>query len=80
MLLKLARGVFCFGDAAYFGSGPGRGLRVPAVAVAPTTSGRGYMILAADGNVLPFGDAQSYGSALGAGPVSGFAGRLLPKH
>jgi hypothetical protein len=72
-------GIFCFGDAAFLGSGPGRGLRVPAVAAAATTTGRGYALLAADGTVLAFGDAQSYGSALGAGPIVGFAGRLLPK-
>ena len=72
-------GIFCFGDAAFHGSGPGRGLRVPAVAAAATTTGRGYALLAADGTVLAFGDAQSYGSALGAGPIVGFAGRLLPR-
>ena len=36
---------------------------VPAVAMLPTTSGHGYALLAADGTVLPFGDAQSYGTA-----------------
>ena len=53
---------------------------ISAVAMASTTSGRGYALLSADGNVLAFGDAQSYGTAQTIAPVVGFAGLLLPRH
>ena len=60
--------------------GPRAGPARPRGRDASTTTGHGYALLAADGTVLPFGDAQSYGAATGVGPVVGFAGRLLPKH
>jgi hypothetical protein len=33
----------------------------PVVAIAPTPSGRGYWLTAADGAVFGYGDAQYYG-------------------
>jgi hypothetical protein len=37
-------------------------LALPVVAIAPTPSGRGYWLAAADGRVLPYGDARYYGA------------------
>ena len=61
-------GVFAFGDAGYFGSIPGIGFgpadgvgarasNVPVVGMVPSTDGKGYFMVAADGGVFSFGDA-----------------------
>jgi hypothetical protein len=63
--------VFAFGDAPFLGSATGR-LSAPAVQLEPTPSGRGYWIVSAGGEVVPFGDATFLGGtappALGAPP------------
>jgi hypothetical protein len=67
-------GVFSFGDAAFYGSLPGLGVRpsAPVVGGATTPTGRGYWQCSADGGVFCFGDAQFRGSMGGqslAAPV-----------
>jgi hypothetical protein len=47
-------GIFTFGNARFFGSGAGAGLRLPVVSMARTPSGDGYWLAAADGTVLAF--------------------------
>jgi peptidoglycan/xylan/chitin deacetylase (PgdA/CDA1 family) len=54
--------VFAFGDARYFGGMGGRRLDQPVVAMAPTPTGRGYWLVAADGGIFAFGDAHYFGS------------------
>jgi hypothetical protein len=57
-------GIFSLGDAVFYGSLPGRGVRVSdAVGMAATPSGHGYWIYASDGGVFSFGDAGFFGSA-----------------
>jgi hypothetical protein len=53
-------GVFAFGDASFIGAAVGQ-LRSPAVHLEPTPSGKGYWVLSAAGEVLPFGDAPFRG-------------------
>jgi hypothetical protein len=50
------------GDAGFFGSQGGKPLKAPVVGMAPTPSGQGYWLVAADGGVFSFGDAGFYGS------------------
>ena len=74
-LLGSDGGVFSYGDAKFYGSpgqiNPGLApggtnsvepLNAPAVAIAPSATGKGYWFVAADGGVFAFGDAQFYGS------------------
>ena len=74
-------GVFSFGDAAFYGSIPGLGispddspvlprLNAPIVGMVPTTDGKGYFLVAADGGVFAFGDATFEGSCPGIGGCS----------
>jgi hypothetical protein len=60
-------GVFSFGDAKYYGSAPGLGLKLakPIVALAPSRDRGGYWMVGADGGVLGFGDSYYYGSLPG---------------
>jgi len=59
-------GVFCFGDAVFYGSIPGLRpvitLNSPIVSGAVTNSGKGYWLCAADGGIFSFGDARFLGS------------------
>ncbi len=56
-------GVFTAGNAQFYGSVPGLGLRInDATGITPTADGAGYWVLGADGGVFTFGDAQFYGS------------------
>jgi hypothetical protein len=57
-----ATGGAAFGDASDYGSMRGRALAQPIVGMAPTTSGRGYWLVARDGGIFSFGDAKFYGS------------------
>ncbi|MGH9153874.1 MAG: hypothetical protein ACRD03_16110, partial [Acidimicrobiales bacterium] len=69
-------GVFAFGDAAWLGTPTDVDLRRAVVDLAPTPSGRGYRLAAADGGVFAYGDAGYHGSALGQagnGSVVGIA-------
>jgi lipoprotein-anchoring transpeptidase ErfK/SrfK len=54
-----------FGAAGFYGSTQGRSLAAPIVGSAPTPSGKGYWIVAADGGVFSYGDAAFYGSTGG---------------
>ena len=51
-----------FGDAVDQGSMQGRALARPVVGMAPTRSGRGYWLVAADGGIFNYGDAKFFGS------------------
>ena len=57
--------MFCFGDAAFFGSTGAIRLNQPIVGISPTSSGQGYWLVASDGGVFAFGDAGFVGSAVG---------------
>jgi hypothetical protein len=82
-------GVFAFGDAGFYGSIPGLGL-LPAgsqgphalnasiVGMVPSADGFGYFMVAADGGVFAFGDAQYEGSCPGIGGCSGAAIAVMP--
>lgn len=74
-LLGADGGIFAFGDAAFHGSIQGivnglfsdgrlatSWLDAPIVGIAPTSSGRGYWLTAADGGMFSFGDAEFHGS------------------
>ena len=67
--------MFAFGDAAFLGSLPGRGIHVGnVVGIAATPSGAGYWVIGGDGIVYAFGDAPNFGSATGTlSPVSGIS-------
>jgi hypothetical protein len=72
-------GVFNFGDASFYGNtytdgltglGGARPLAKPILSIVPTPDGMGYWLLAADGGVFDFGNAQFWGS----GPAFGNTG------
>jgi hypothetical protein len=68
--------VFTFGDATFHGSLGAIHLNSPIVGVAPTATGNGYWLVAADGGVFTFGDAAFQGSLGGAAlnaPIVGAA-------
>ena len=69
-------GVFCFGDAQFFGSTGSIKLVKPVVGMAPTPTGRGYWLVASDGGVFCFGDATFFGSAASQ-PVRSPVGGLV---
>ena len=82
-------GVFAFGDAGFYGSLPGLGiapagsgqareLNAPIVGMVPSADSRGYFMVAADGGVFAFGDAQFEGSCPGIGGCAGTAVSVLP--
>ena len=82
-------GVFAFGDAGFYGSIPGIGiapagsgalpaLNAPIVGMVPSADSRGYFMVAADGGVFAFGDAQFEGSCPGRGGCTGSAVSVLP--
>ena len=69
-------GVFAFGDTGFYGSIPGLGLHpagsglpnslnAPIVGMVPSTDDGGYFMVASDGGVFAFGDAQFAGSVPG---------------
>jgi hypothetical protein len=69
-------GVFAFGDSQYLGSLPGLGfhpagsglphsLNKPVVGLVPSIDDGGYFMVASDGGVFAFGDAQFAGSCPG---------------
>ena len=58
-------GVFCYGDAGFYGSCGDKVLNAPVVGITVTPSGRGYWLLAQDGGVFSFGDAQFLGAPTG---------------
>jgi hypothetical protein len=82
-------GLFAF-NAGYFGSIPGLGLlpagspagtkhlNAPIVGMVPSTTGQGYFMVASDGGVFAFGDAQYEGSCPGIGGCIGAAVGVAP--
>ena len=64
------------GSAPCLGSTGGLTLNQPVVGMAATPDGLGYWLVAADGGVFSFGDAQFFGSVVGGltSPVVGMAG------
>jgi hypothetical protein len=82
-------GVFAFGNAGYYGSIPGLGiapagsrteprLNAGIVGIVPSADGRGYFMVAADGGVFAFGDAQFEGSCPGIGGCGSRAVAVVP--
>jgi len=82
-------GIFAFGDAGFYGSIPGIGLAPagsgvmpslnrPIVGMVPSVDGGGYFMVASDGGVFAFGDAQFEGSCPGVGGCGGGAEVVLP--
>ncbi len=83
-------GIFAFGDSGYYGSIPGIGLapagspggvkqlNAPIVGMVPSVDGGGYFMVASDGGVFAFGDAQFSGSCPGIGGCSGAAVAVMP--
>ncbi len=55
------------GDAGFYGSLGGVHLNQPIVAIAATTTGHGYWLVAGDGGVFQKGDAPFQGSLPAAG-------------
>jgi hypothetical protein len=58
-----------FGHVAGYGSTGSKQLAQPIVGMAATPSGHGYWLVASDGGIFRFGDAASYGNAVGRGLV-----------
>ncbi|HEY5025948.1 MAG TPA: hypothetical protein VII76_13300, partial [Acidimicrobiales bacterium] len=59
---------YAFGDAGFYGSLPGLGVKVTSiVGMAPSPTELGYWLAGADGGVFAFGDAGFYGSLPGLG-------------
>lgn len=59
-------GIFSFGPQGYYGSLPGRGVKLSDVAgIATGPSGKGYWLVGRDGGVFSFGGARYYGSLAG---------------
>jgi hypothetical protein len=82
-------GVFSFGDTQFYGSIPGIGLNpagsglphslnAPIVGIVPSVDDGGYFMVASDGGVFAFGDAQFEGSCPGIGGCSGAAVAVVP--
>jgi hypothetical protein len=82
-------GLFAFGDAGYHGSLPALGyhpagsglpdsLNAPIVAMVASPDGLGYLLVASDGGVFAFGDAQYHGSCPALGGCSGAVVAVVP--
>ena len=82
-------GIFSFGHTSYYGSIPGLGLNpagsgqsnslnAPIVGVVPSYTNNGYFMVASDGGVFAFGDAEFEGSCPGIGGCSGSAIAVVP--
>lgn len=73
-------GVFSYGDAHFYGSVPGLGLRVTNImGMTRTPSGKGYWLVGRDGGVFSFGDAAFHGSLPGKVSVSNIVGMISTK-
>ncbi|HEY7916735.1 MAG TPA: hypothetical protein VIC86_07090, partial [Acidimicrobiales bacterium] len=58
----VARAVADTGVSAHLLQSSGTGLAMPVMGMDQTASGKGYWLVAADGGIFTFGDAQFYGS------------------
>jgi len=54
-------GIFSFGDAPFYGSAGANPPAQPVVAITPTTTGAGYWMTVANGTVVGYGDAKTFG-------------------
>jgi Pro-kumamolisin, activation domain/MBG domain (YGX type) len=81
-------GIFAF-NTGFYGSIPGLGLHpygsgiapslnAPIVGMVPSADGGGYFMIASDGGVFAFGDAQFEGSCPGIGGCNGTAVAVVP--
>jgi hypothetical protein len=68
-------GVFALGNAGYLGSLPGLGVNASGVALLPTRTGAGYVIVTTDGRTVDFGDSPQFGDV--ADSVVGWHGTLV---
>ncbi len=66
-VLLAAAAIPASGRAGFFGSTGSLTLNQPIVGMAPTPTGDGYWLVAADGGIFAFGDAEFLGSAADAG-------------
>lgn len=68
-------GVFCFGDARFYGSMGGKPLAAPIVDMAVRPQGDGYFLVGKDGGVFAFGNVRNYGNMVGKphAPIVGCA-------
>jgi hypothetical protein len=74
-------GVFAFGDAAYRGSLPAKGIKTTVAAIAPSYDNAGYYVLADNGKVFAFGNASSSGSFEPEGTgLPGVATAIVSRH
>jgi len=81
-------GVFTFGDAGFYGNtytlgltglSGSRPLAAPIVGIAPTPDGRGYWLVAGNGETWSFGSAPQEGAvAIAASPLANPSANLLP--
>lgn len=55
-------GIFCYGDAKFFGSMGGKHLAAPIVGMAVRPQDDGYLLVGSDGGVFAFGKAPFHGS------------------
>ncbi len=74
-LAGIRGGVFSFGNAHFYGSLPGMSFPAHAVALLPTATGKGYLIVTAGGRTVELGDAPQFGQV--AGSVDGWASTLV---
>ena len=71
--------MFAFGKAPFKGSGANSPTFSPCVAMLPTTTGKGYILLRRDGSIASYGDSPNLGGARGKiANAIGIAGRLKP--
>lgn len=66
-------GVFCYGDARFYGSMGGVRLAAPVVDMAVKPQNDGYILVASDGGVFAFGNVKNYGNMVGKkhAPITG---------
>jgi hypothetical protein len=67
-------GVFCYGDAKFYGSAAAQQLHAPIVGLAAVPNGTGYWLAAQDGGVFAYGSAKFHGGMSDeklAAPITG---------
>jgi hypothetical protein len=62
-VVRAGGGIFTFGDAKFYGSLPGIGVRTQhVVGMVAYPASTGYLLVSRDGGVFTFGNAKFYGS------------------